>query len=73
MVVGIALLGEGTGVYKYNVYKYSQCTLTNWLESCGGCCTAQKLCSDLSHISTMQSYDLAWRLAGAMSLTLCPC
>ena len=21
-----------------------------WLESCGGCCTARKLCSDLSHI-----------------------
>ena len=25
-------------------------TVTNWLESCGGCCTARKLCSDLSHI-----------------------
>ena len=27
-----------------------QHTLTNWLESCGRCCTARKLCSDLSHI-----------------------
>ena len=24
--------------------------LTKWLESCGACCMAQKLCSDLSHI-----------------------
>jgi len=22
----------------------------NWLESCGGCCTAGKLCTDLSHM-----------------------
>ena len=25
---------------------------TNWLESCGGCCTARKLCSDISHTYT---------------------
>ena len=30
--------------------RFSQHTQTNWLESCGGCCTARKLCSDLSHI-----------------------
>ena len=29
----------------------AQHTLMNWLESCGGCCTARKLCSNLSHIS----------------------
>ena len=29
---------------------FSQHTLTNGLESCGGCCTARKLCSDLSHV-----------------------
>ena len=29
---------------------FSQHTLTNWLESCGGCCTARKLCNDLSHM-----------------------
>ena len=29
---------------------FSQHTLTNWLESCGGCCRARKLCSDLSYI-----------------------
>jgi len=29
---------------------FSQHTLTKWLDSCGGCCTARKLCSDLSHI-----------------------
>ena len=28
----------------------SQHTLTNWLESCGGCCTTRKLCTDLSHL-----------------------
>ena len=28
-----------------------QHTLTNWLESCGGCCTVQGLCNVLSHIS----------------------
>ena len=27
---------------------FSHLTLTNWLESCGGCCTARKLCSYLS-------------------------
>ena len=26
-----------------------QHTLTNWVESCGGCCTVRGLCSDLSH------------------------
>ena len=31
-------------------YQAHQAHLTNWLESCGGCCTARKLCSDLSHI-----------------------
>ena len=25
-------------------------THTSKVESCGGCCTAQKLCSDLSHL-----------------------
>ena len=28
----------------------------NWLESCGGCCTARKLCSDLSHIFYIRMY-----------------
>ena len=31
---------------------FSQHTLTNWLESCGGCCTARKLCSVQSHTNS---------------------
>ena len=33
-------------------------TLTNWLESCGGCCTARKLCRDLSRI------EVGWLFCG---------
>ena len=31
-------------------YTKAKLTGTNWLESCGGCCTARKLCSNLSPI-----------------------
>ena len=44
-------MDKGAGrVEKYST-GFSQHTVTNWLESSGGCCTAQKLCSDLSHRS----------------------
>ena len=47
----------------------SQHTLTNWLESCGGCCTARKLCSDLSRICVN---DILQHIAAAQSsLFLC--
>ena len=36
----------------------------NWSESCGGCCTAQKLCSDLSHIQNMVGVMLGCCTAG---------
>ena len=37
---------------------FSQHTLPKWLELCGGCCTAEKLCSDLYHIFCNQAICL---------------
>ena len=64
MARGLEERGGGCGIWGFGLIVFalvtlalsigsSEHTLTNWLESCGGCCTARKLCSDLSHISDM--------------------
>ena len=42
--------GDVAGQHTNKHNTLSGIVLTNWLESCGGCCTVRGLCSDLSHI-----------------------